>query len=60
MTHRGVSRKPGETAGNWAHIQPTILKGNKMRVEEIFGPVVALTTFGLLKRLKLQMIPFMV
>src|SRR5690606_27510888 len=37
----------GETAGGF-YIQPTILKGNnKMRVfqEEIFGPVVAFTTF---------------
>jgi aldehyde dehydrogenase (NAD+)/aldehyde dehydrogenase len=38
----------GETADGY-YIQPTILKGNnKMRVfqEEIFGPVVALTTFS--------------
>lgn len=38
---------PGEIAGGF-YIQPTILKGNnKMRVfqEEIFGPVVSVTTF---------------
>jgi aldehyde dehydrogenase (NAD+)/aldehyde dehydrogenase len=38
----------GDTANGY-YIQPTILKGNnKMRVfqEEIFGPVVALTTFS--------------
>ncbi len=38
---------PGELAGGY-YIQPTVLKGhNKMRVfqEEIFGPVVSVTTF---------------
>lgn len=42
-----VNQLPGELAGGY-YIQPTILKGNnKMRVfqEEIFGPVVCVTTF---------------
>ncbi|HZJ35053.1 MAG TPA: aldehyde dehydrogenase family protein [Gillisia sp.] len=52
----GAEVLAGGDAGNYEgelengyYIQPTILKGNnKMRVfqEEIFGPVVALTTFG--------------
>jgi aldehyde dehydrogenase len=43
----GVSKMDGE-AENGYYIQPTIIKGhNKMRVfqEEIFGPVVCVTTF---------------
>jgi aldehyde dehydrogenase len=42
----GAKRQESETGGYY--IQPTVLKGhNKMRVfqEEIFGPVLALTTF---------------
>lgn len=42
-----VNELPGELGGGY-YIQPTILKGhNKMRVfqEEIFGPVVCVTTF---------------
>ncbi len=42
----GAKRAESETAGYY--IQPTVLKGhNKMRIfqEEIFGPVLALTTF---------------
>ena len=44
----GVAAKlPGDLSGGY-YIQPTVLKGhNKMRVfqEEIFGPVVSVTTF---------------
>nr|WP_294860529.1 aldehyde dehydrogenase family protein [uncultured Fluviicola sp.] len=43
----GANQLPGELGGGY-YIQPTILKGhNKMRVfqEEIFGPVVCVTTF---------------
>jgi aldehyde dehydrogenase len=42
-----AARFPGELAGGY-YIKPTVLKGhNKMRVfqEEIFGPVVSVTTF---------------
>ncbi|MBL7712932.1 MAG: aldehyde dehydrogenase [Chitinophagaceae bacterium] len=42
-----VNRLPGELSGGF-YIQPTIFKGhNKMRIfqEEIFGPVVCVTTF---------------
>jgi aldehyde dehydrogenase len=42
-----VNKLPGDLAGGY-YIQPTILKGhNKMRIfqEEIFGPVVCVTTF---------------
>ena len=44
---REAKELPGELAGGY-YIQPTVLKGhNKMRVfqEEIFGPVLAVTTF---------------
>ncbi|GAA4434712.1 aldehyde dehydrogenase family protein [Ravibacter arvi] len=47
LTGGGPNQKDGEEAGGY-YIQPTILKGNnKMRVfqEEIFGPVVCVTTF---------------
>lgn len=47
LTGGGAARFNGELAGG-NYIQPTILKGhNKMRVfqEEIFGPVVSVTTF---------------
>ncbi|WP_430406330.1 aldehyde dehydrogenase family protein [Fluviicola sp.] len=43
----GANKLPGDLGGGY-YIQPTILKGhNKMRVfqEEIFGPVVCVTTF---------------
>ena len=43
----GAARMDGDLAGGF-YVQPTILKGhNKMRVfqEEIFGPVVSVTTF---------------
>jgi aldehyde dehydrogenase len=46
-----IGGKPGEVGGEFAggyYFQPTVLKGhNKMRVfqEEIFGPVLAVTTF---------------
>lgn len=42
-----INQLPGELAGGY-YIQPTIFKGhNKMRIfqEEIFGPVVCVTTF---------------
>lgn len=42
-----INRLPGELSGGF-YIQPTIFKGhNKMRIfqEEIFGPVVCVTTF---------------
>lgn len=44
----GDSQIPSEQLNNGYYIQPTLLKGdNKMRIfqEEIFGPVVAVTTF---------------
>jgi aldehyde dehydrogenase len=47
LTGGGKRDMPGDMAGGY-YIQPTILKGhNKMRVfqEEIFGPVVSVTTF---------------
>ncbi len=47
LTGGGEAKLPGELAGGH-YIQPTVLKGhNKMRVfqEEIFGPVVSVTTF---------------
>jgi len=47
LTGGGAALMGGELAGGF-YIQPTILKGhNKMRVfqEEIFGPVVSVTTF---------------
>lgn len=42
-----ASRQPGDLAGGW-YVEPTLVKGhNRMRVfqEEIFGPVIAVTTF---------------
>ncbi|HSC84624.1 MAG TPA: aldehyde dehydrogenase family protein [Pseudomonas sp.] len=47
LTGGGVEKLAGDLAGGY-FIQPTLLKGNnKMRVfqEEIFGPVVGVTTF---------------
>jgi aldehyde dehydrogenase len=47
LTGGARSEMPGELAGGY-YVQPTILEGrNSMRVfqEEIFGPVVAVTTF---------------
>jgi len=47
LTGGEAARLPGELAGGY-YIKPTVLKGdNKMRVfqEEIFGPVVSVTTF---------------
>lgn len=47
LTGGGVEKLEGSLAGGY-YIQPTLLKGNnKMRVfqEEIFGPVVSITTF---------------
>lgn len=47
LTGGSAQKLPGELEGGY-YIQPTILKGhNKMRVfqEEIFGPVVCVTTF---------------
>ncbi|EPA7430076.1 aldehyde dehydrogenase family protein [Pseudomonas aeruginosa] len=47
LTGGSVERLEGDLAGGY-YIQPTLLKGNnKMRVfqEEIFGPVVGITTF---------------
>ncbi|MEO4047145.1 aldehyde dehydrogenase family protein [Pseudomonas sp. CAU 1711] len=47
LTGGGVERLAGDLASGY-YIQPTLLKGhNKMRVfqEEIFGPVVGVTTF---------------
>ncbi|WP_343606076.1 aldehyde dehydrogenase family protein [Fluviicola sp.] len=47
LTGGAVNKLPGDLDGGY-YIQPTILKGhNKMRVfqEEIFGPVVCVTTF---------------
>ncbi|SHL88515.1 aldehyde dehydrogenase [Roseovarius litoreus] len=47
LTGGAAARMPGDLAGGF-YVQPTILKGhNKMRVfqEEIFGPVVSVTTF---------------
>ncbi|MEZ9231737.1 aldehyde dehydrogenase family protein [Vibrio amylolyticus] len=44
----GEIAEPKDGLGNGFYIQPTMLKGhNKMRVfqEEIFGPVIAITTF---------------
>ncbi|WP_295891626.1 aldehyde dehydrogenase family protein [uncultured Vibrio sp.] len=44
----GEVAEPQDGLGNGFYIQPTMLKGNnKMRVfqEEIFGPVIAITTF---------------
>ncbi|HEX7639299.1 MAG TPA: aldehyde dehydrogenase family protein [Burkholderiaceae bacterium] len=43
----GAAKMPGELAGGF-YVQPTVLQGhNRMRVfqEEIFGPVLAVTTF---------------
>ena len=47
LTGGGRKELPGDLAGGY-YVQPTVFKGtNKMRVfqEEIFGPVVAVTTF---------------
>ncbi|HTN17897.1 MAG TPA: aldehyde dehydrogenase family protein [Chitinophagaceae bacterium] len=47
LTGGEINRLPGELSGGF-YIQPTIFKGhNKMRIfqEEIFGPVVCVTTF---------------
>ena len=47
LTGGAEADMPGELAGGY-YVQPTVLKGhNKMRVfqEEIFGPVVSVTTF---------------
>jgi aldehyde dehydrogenase len=47
LTGGGASKLAGELAGGY-YIKPTVLEGhNKMRVfqEEIFGPVVSVTTF---------------
>jgi aldehyde dehydrogenase len=47
LTGGSVEKLSGDMAGGY-YIQPTLLKGNnKMRVfqEEIFGPVVSITTF---------------
>lgn len=47
LTGGAAAKLPGDLSGGY-YIQPTVLKGhNKMRVfqEEIFGPVVSVTTF---------------